>query len=101
MPMQDELPEHRQLRDLIAGWDPLAVGDLGLEYQPDLYDNLIEPLLHRLGSGAGRWDLVEFLVHEVRDEYGQKPDEVVIDEFARRLLAWHAAEFRRHAQPER
>lgn len=97
MPMQDELPEHRRMRELIAGWDPLEVGDLGLEYQPDLYDNLIEPLLHRLGSGTSRRELVEFLVHEVRDEYGQHPDEAVIDEFVGRLLAWHADEFGRHA----
>jgi len=95
MPLQDEFPERRQLRDLIAGWDPLGVGDLGLEFQPDLYDNLIDPLLHRLGSGASRMELVEFLVHEVRDEYGQRPDEAQIDEFVRRLVAWHAAEFRR------
>jgi hypothetical protein len=95
MPPQDELPERRQLRGLLAGWDPLGVGELGLEFQPDLYDNLIEPLLHRLGTGASRLELVEFLVHEVRDEFGQHPDEAVIDEFARKLLAWHAEEFRR------
>jgi hypothetical protein len=97
MQPHDELPERRQLRDLIVGWDPLGVGELGLEFQPDLYDNLIEPLLHRLGCGASRRELAGFLVHEVRDEFGKDPVEPEIDEFVGRLVAWHAGEFGRRA----
>ena len=97
MTLPDELPERRHLRELLAGWDPLRVGELGLAYQPDLYDGLIDPLLHRLGSGADRHALAGFLRHEVRDEHGQDPDEARIDEFVRRLLAWHESEFHRDA----
>jgi len=93
MSPQDELPERRHLRALLAAWDPLRVGELGLAYQPDLYDGLIEPLLHRLGSGADRHALAGFLSHELRDEFGQDPDQALVDEFVVRLRAWHAEEF--------
>lgn len=91
----DEAIERRDLRRLLARFDPLGVGELGLEYQPELYDSLIDPLLHRLGMGEHRFELVAFLVHELRDEHGRDPDEGVVSEFVDELQAWHTAAFHR------
>ncbi|MEU7145338.1 hypothetical protein ABZ942_38240 [Nocardia sp. NPDC046473] len=78
------------LRYLLNQWDPIGVAEL----VDDEYDGLIAPLLTRLGAGAGRAEISEFLWHELEDHFGMSPyhhrEHYGVDPLADRLVAWWA-----------
>jgi len=82
----------QNLRYLLSQWDPIGVADMA----PDEYDCLIAPLMTRLGAGAGRAQISEYLWYELEDHFGLDPARYEVDSFANRLVAWWAA-----LQPQR
>jgi hypothetical protein len=75
------------LRHLLNQWDPIGVAEIA----PDEYDCMLGPLLTRLGAGAGRSEISEFLWHELEDHFGLDPTHHEVDSVADRLVAWWAA----------
>ncbi len=79
------------LKYLLNQWDPVGVADL----VDDEYECLIVPLLTRLGAGAGRAEVSEFLWTELEGHFGLNPyhhrEHYGVDGLADRLVAWWAA----------
>jgi hypothetical protein len=78
---------HLNLRYLLNEWDPIGVAEIA----PDEYDCMLGPVLGKLGAGAGRAEISEFLWHELEDYFGLDPTRYDVDSVADRLVAWWAA----------
>lgn len=78
---------HLNLRYLLNEWDPIGVAEIA----PDEYDCMLGPVLGKLGAGAGRAEISEFLWHELEDHFGLDPTRYDVDSVADRLVAWWAA----------
>ncbi|MFF3286370.1 hypothetical protein [Streptomyces sp. NPDC003023] len=72
------------LRLLLNEWDPLGVAD---DVQ-DEYDCVLAPLLQRLGSGAGRTEIGDFLRDVLEDHFGLDPPGSRPEAMAGRVLGW-------------
>ncbi|MFD3492656.1 hypothetical protein ACFWWB_19170 [Streptomyces sp. NPDC058690] len=72
------------LRHLLNEWDPVGVAD---DVQ-DEYDCMLFPLLQRLGSGASRTEIGEFLQHELEDHFGLDPLGLRPEAMAGRVIDW-------------
>ncbi|MFF0160100.1 hypothetical protein ACFYRY_21590 [Streptomyces sp. NPDC005263] len=75
------------LRHLLNEWDPVGVAD----DVRDEYDCILAPLLQRLGSGAGRTEISEFLRHQLEDHFGLDPLGVRPEAMADRVMGWWAS----------
>ena len=73
-----------ELRALIKAWDPLGVVDI----QPDEYDYLTGLVLARLGHGADRASLCEFMSNEASN-LGASAESG--DAFGALVFAWFSA----------
>lgn len=80
-----------ELRYLLNRWDPIGVYDEKLNFPPDEYDCLLGPLLSKLGHGASRAEISEYLWHELEDHFGLDPWRAEPDRLADQLVAWFAA----------
>nr|WTB31736.1 hypothetical protein OG781_21600 [Streptomyces sp. NBC_00830] len=72
------------LRYLLNEWDPVGVAD---DVQ-DEYDCMLAPLFQRLGSGASRTEIGEFLRHELEDHFGLDPLGLRPEAMASRVIDW-------------
>src|SRR5688500_6705969 len=73
------------LRHILNEWDPIGVADLVED------ECMVAPLLSRLGGGAGRAAISEFLWGELEEHFGLDPAFHDVDALADRLVAWWAA----------
>ena len=75
-----------ELRRRLLRWDPIGVSDAP-EAQ-DEYDCLISPPLHRLHDGAPSSEIGDWLIHEIREHFGMKPDKSRERALAKGLARW-------------
>ena len=75
-----------ELRRRLLAWDPIGVSDAP-EAQ-DEYDCLISPIMHRLHDGATTSELSEWLIEEINDHFGMKPDKKRERALATDLAQW-------------
>ena len=54
----------------------------------DEYDCLISPLMHRLHDGASKAQIGDWLIHEISDHSGLKPDKKGERALAKDLVQW-------------
>ncbi|MEV4947344.1 hypothetical protein [Streptomyces sp. NPDC053755] len=85
--MPSETCTENGLRHLLNEWDPIGVADV----VRDEYDCMLDPLLRRLRSGAGRRELAEFLRRELTDHFGLTVPPSQPEAMAARLTSWWAA----------
>jgi hypothetical protein len=78
---------HRNLTLLLNEWDPIGVADIA----PDEYECMLAPLLKKLGDGAGRSEISQFLWFELEDHFGLDPARYDVDSIANRIVAWWVA----------
>ena len=77
------------LRDLLYEWDPIGVAPEP-DWPRDEYDDLLDPLVERLSSGAQAGELAVLLEAHVRDHMGLDPEVDREERFAQRLVEWWA-----------
>ena len=77
------------LRDLLYEWDPIGVAPEP-DWPRDEYDDLLDPLLTRLGKGATAGELAVLLEEHVSGHMGLEVDVEREERFADRLVDWWA-----------
>lgn len=75
-----------ELRTRLLAWDPIGVS--AAPEAQDEYDCLISPLMHRLHDRASTTDITDWLIHEVSDHFGMRPDKKRERALARDLAQW-------------
>jgi hypothetical protein len=75
----------RELRALIAEWDPIGVGP---DWSKDEYDCLLWPVMRKLEDRASEKDLASFLRAELEEHFGLEPDDAGIARFVSQAQEW-------------
>jgi hypothetical protein len=75
-----------ELRERLLRWDPIGVAEAP-EAQ-DEYDCLISPLMHMLHDGTSDRRIGKWLLNEMNEHFGLRPDRNRERELARELVHW-------------
>jgi hypothetical protein len=76
----------RELRARLMEWDPIGVA--GIDEAWDEYDCLLSPVMHMLHDGISGDQLGEWLMTELNNHFGLRPDLDRDKQLADELVTW-------------
>jgi hypothetical protein len=76
----------RELRARLLEWDPIGIA--GIDEAWDEYDCLLSPIMHMLHDGVSEHDLGNWLMTELDEHFGLRPDRDRERALAGDLVRW-------------
>jgi cytochrome c-type biogenesis protein CcmH/NrfF len=76
----------RELRARLMEWDPIGIA--GVDEPWDEYDCLLSPIMHMLHDGASERQIGDWLMTELKDHFGLRPEPDREERLADNLVVW-------------